>query len=131
MRPWLAPTLFGPLLSCWGYISLGSLLFGVAALSGDRFDSWLIAMVWGSAFGSMLSVISVVADVVLLKLKLRQLPTGGRAWVSSMLTPFGVFFSLMLPIWPDPDSVLAVVITVIGPMFVSPFVLRLAFAQRP
>ncbi len=129
--PWLKPTLLGPLLTSWGYMSLGIWLLGVATITGGHLDDWLIAMLWASAFGCMLGVTSIAVDVALLAAKMRSLPTGVRAWLTSLLAPVGVIFIWQLPIWNPPESVLALVVLLVAPMFVSPLLLRLAFGTKP
>ncbi len=130
-REWLKPTLLGPLLSVWGVTTLGSLLVGMAVLSGGRFDSWLVGMLFGSFFGSALGVLLVGVDVLLLRLKMRKLPTGGRAWISSMLAPFGVFLIASLPFWPPPETVLGSVLALVGPMAGACGGSRILFGTRP
>lgn len=131
LRDWLKPTLLGPLLTTWGMITLGSLLVGMHALSGGRFDSWLTGMLFASFFGAGLGVLLVGVDVLLLRAKLRQLPTGGRAWISSLLTPLGVFLIWSLPFMPPPESVLGGVMFIVGPMSAACFGSRMLFGQRP
>lgn len=128
---WLKPTLLGPLLTTWGLTTLGSLLVGMHALSGGRFDSWLTGMLIASFFGAGLGVLLVGVDVLLLRLKLRQLPTGARAWMSSLLAPLGVFFLWSLPFFPPPESVLGTVLFIVGPMAGACFGARMLFGQRP
>lgn len=128
---WLKPTLLGPLLTLWTLTTLGSILVGMAALSGHRIDGWLTGMVWTTFFGSTLGVILVGVDVLLLRLRFRQLPTGTRAWISSILAPFAVFFIWTLPFLPPPESVAGVVAFVMLPMAAASFLVRVLFGQRP
>jgi hypothetical protein len=126
---WIRPTLLGPLFTMWSLTTLGSILIGVAALTDGRFDNWITAMIFASFFASGLIVMLIGADLVLLKAKLRQLPTGSRAWVSSVLAPFGVFF-----LWrflPQPESALGLVLFLVAGMAGASFGLRMAFGTRP
>ena len=126
---WLKPTLLGPLVTMWTLTTIGTVLVGMHALSGGRFDNWLTGMLFASFFGSGLGVALIGMDVLLLKLKLRSLPTGSRAWVSSLLSPLGVFF-----LWrfiPPPESVLGVVFFIALPMALATFGLRMMFGGRP
>ncbi len=131
LRDWLKPTLLGPLFTTWALTTLGSLLVGMAALTGGRFDGWLTGMLVGSFFGSGLGVLLVGVDVLLLRAKMRQLPTGGRAWISSCLVPLGVFMIWSLPFMAPPDSVLGGVVFIVGPMSAACFGSRMLFGQRP
>lgn len=128
---WLKPTLLGPLLTTWALTTLGSILVGMHVLSGGRFDSWLLGMLFASFFGAGLGVLLIAVDVLLLKAKLRSLPTGARAWISSSLSPLGVFFILSLPFLPPPESVLGVVVLVLGSMTAACFGLRMLFGAKP
>ncbi|MCC6875321.1 MAG: hypothetical protein IT378_13525 [Sandaracinaceae bacterium] len=127
---WLKPTLLGPQLVMWVTTTLGAILVGMHALSGGRFDSWLLGMLFASFFAAGISVLLLGADVILLKAGRRKLPTGGRAWLSSCLAPFGVFAIWSLP-WPPPESVLGVVIFLTAPMAASALLVRALFGDKP
>ncbi len=128
---WLKPTLLGPIFTMWFTTTLGSLLVGMHVLSGGRFDSWVTGMLVASFFGAGLGVTLVGMDVLLLRLKVRKLPTGTRAWMSSLLSPLGVFALWSLPILPPPDSALGVVAYIVGPMAAAATGVRIAFGERP
>jgi hypothetical protein len=128
---WLKPTLLGPLFTMWGLTTLGSVLVGMHALSGGRFDSWLLGMLLVSFFGAALGVLLVGVDVMLLRSKLRALPTGGRAWISSVLTPLGVLFIWSLPFFGPPESAVGQILFIVGPMTAACFGTRLLFGRRP
>ncbi|HBQ11885.1 MAG: hypothetical protein RLO52_16185 [Sandaracinaceae bacterium] len=130
LSPWLKPTLLGPLIVLWSLITIGAVLGSMPAIAGERLDGWLIGMLWMSFFGSGLGVLLIAVDVLLLKLKWRQLPTGGRAWISSCLTPMAVFFIWTLPFWPPPESVVGLFVFLVTPMFAAAFALRLLFSAR-
>lgn len=131
LTPWLKPTLLGPLITLWTLTTLGSLTLGMAAITGDRLDSWAVGMLWASFFGSGLGVLGIGVDVLLLKLKWRQLPTGARAWIPSVLSPFGVAFIWGLPFLPPPESVVGLVLFISLPMVAATFALRMLFGRRP
>ncbi len=128
---WLKPTLLGPLLSVWGLTTLGSVLVGMEALSGGRFDNWLVGMLVATFFGAGLGVLLIAIDVLLLRAKVRSLPTGARAWISSVLAPFGVFFIWSLPFLSPPESVLGGVLFIVGPMTAACLGARMVFGARP
>lgn len=130
LRPWLKPTLLGPLLTTWGLGTLGAILVGAAALSGGRLDGWLQLMIFATFFGCAIGVILVGVDVVLLKLQWRALPTGGRAWLSSLLTPIFVFVLWNLGFF-QPETMFGVVLWLFGPMFLAAVGSRLVFSARP
>lgn len=129
--PWLRPTLIGPLATLWTLITALHLLIGVDALSDGRIDSWAIAMLFATAYGCTLIVALIVSDLVLLKAKLRALPTGGRAWLSSILSPFAVSMVASLPLWPEPRSWLGVAVLIAAPIALGAPLVRLVFGRRP
>lgn len=128
---WLKPTLLGPLLTTWALTTLGSVLVGMYELSGGRFDNWLVGMLVASFFGAGLGVLLIGFDVLLLKAKMRSLPTGARAWISSLLSPLGVFFIWSLPFLPPPQSVFGTVVFIVGPMSAACFGARMLFGAKP
>ncbi|MBX3273947.1 MAG: hypothetical protein KF729_27025 [Sandaracinaceae bacterium] len=129
LRPWLLPTLLGPLLVMWGLATLGAIALGTTALTHGTVDDWAVLMLWSTFFGCTMGVALVVSDVVLLVAKLRQLPTGGRAWLSSLLVPFfcyGLWVAL-----PPPSSALMLLAWILGPMGLAAVASRLLFGARP
>ena len=128
---WLRPTILGPLMTLWILTTMGSVMVGMATISGDRIDTWAIGMLWATFFGSTLAVILIAADVFLLKAKVRRLPTGAAAWISSVLAPFAVFFIWTLPFLPPPESAAGVVVFILAPMLAASLVVRFVFGNRP
>ncbi|HJL16442.1 MAG TPA: hypothetical protein RMH99_12345 [Sandaracinaceae bacterium LLY-WYZ-13_1] len=134
--PWLKPTLLGPLMTMWilttlGSMTIGSMTLGDVVLSGDRLDAWAVGMLWSTFFGSTLGVMGVAVDVLLLRMTWRRLPTGARAWLPSILAPFGVFFIWTLPFLPPPETAVGLVAFITAPMVVATFALRMLFGTRP
>lgn len=129
LRPWLAPTLLGPLTVMWGLATLGSLVMGADVISLGLVDDWALLMLWATFFGSTMGVFLVGADVTLLKLKMRRLPTGMQAWMSSLGTPFACYGAWML--LPPPSTPLGGALFVLGPMFGAALVTRLLLGSRP
>jgi len=129
LRPWLAPTLLGPLCVMWGLATLGSLVMGVEAISFGLLDDWALLMMWATFFGSTMGVFLVGADVTLLKLKWRRLPTGLQAWLSSVATPFACYGAWVL--LPPPSTPLGGALFVLGPMFAAALVTRTLLGSRP
>ncbi|HHH30772.1 MAG TPA: hypothetical protein ENK57_20850 [Polyangiaceae bacterium] len=128
-RPWLTPALLGPLLTTWGFATLGALAIGAQAISLGLAEEWPLLMMWATLFGSTFAVFVVTADVVLLSLKWRSLPTGARGWFSAMVTPIACYFGWMM--MPQPETILGVVLTVMGPMLGAAFATRFLFGARP
>ena len=130
LRPWLQPTLLGPLLTLWGLATFLSMLFGAAAASLGKVDTWAVLMMWATFIGSAIGVITVGIDVFLLQLKWRALPTGGRAWLASMLTPLLVYVA-WTQLWWMPETELGAVMFIMLPIVGCSFGTRMIFGTRP
>lgn len=87
---WLAPTLVAPFLSVYGAVTAFAYLGVDWGLFG-KVAGWTVGMVvgtvWSMAFIAMLAIV----DVLLLSVKLRTLPAGGRGWLTGFLSPLMVF----------------------------------------
>jgi hypothetical protein len=127
---WLKPTLLGPMLTMWTLATLVSLTIGMAAVTGGRLDTWLQGMLIASFFAAGLVVLLLAADLFLLKMKWRKLPTGTRAWISSILSPFAVMVIWNLPFFPPPSSVLGLVLFITVPMSLGALGVRMLFGER-
>ena len=129
LRPWLAPTLLGPLLLAWGLATFGALTIGAAALTHGFVDDWAVLMLWATFYGSTMGVFLVGADVSLLALKWRSLPTGVAAWISSMVAPvicYGAWIVL-----PPPSTPVGLVLLLLAPMAGGAVLSRMFFGSRP
>lgn len=128
--PWIRPTLVGPFLTSWAFTTLSTLTLGVSFATLGHFDDWLVAMLVVSFFAGLCVASLIAADVTLLRLKLRALPTGASAWTSSLLAPVAIwmawaFFGL------DGEDVLETVLRIALPIAVAPLALRLALGRAP
>lgn len=129
--PWIRPTLKGPFITVWGLTTLAHLTFGVAALTGGRLDSWMLGMLFGSFFASICVASLVAADLVLLRTKLRRLPTGAGAWLSSLLAPAAVWMGWAWLGAGDGEDVADAVLRIAAPIVLAPLALRLATGRAP
>jgi hypothetical protein len=130
--PWIRPTLLGPFVSCFGLVTLAHFTLGEQVLfNGHRFDNWLLSMMITGFFAAGMVVNLILADVALLKSKIRRLPTGFRGWVSSMVAPLGVFFVWNTFGMGDGDSVLELVVRIVAPMIAVAYLSRLVLGARP
>lgn len=131
--PWMRPTLYGPFVTTWGLATLLSLTQGFALVlpNGERIDNWVALLFSVSFYAAMVVVGLLAADLALLRAKLRKLPTGGRAWVSSLLAPIAVYVAWMIFGWGDEDSSIpAVVLSIAWPFVGAPLALRWIFGER-
>lgn len=129
LRPWLTPTLLSPLLVTWAIATYGAFVIGAATFTHGLIDNWAVLMLWATFFGSTMGVALVGADVAFLSFKMRRLPTGGQAWVSSLVTPF-----LCYGAWaflPPPGSEVGLAVFILGPIAAAAALSRLFFGSRP
>lgn len=130
--PWIRPTLLGPFLSCFGLVTFAHFTFGEEVLfNGHRFDSWLLSMMLTGFFAAGMVVNLILADVALLKSKVRRLPTGLRGWASSMAAPLGVFFVWNTLGMGEGDSVIELVVRIVAPMIAVAYATRFLLGSRP
>jgi hypothetical protein len=130
--PWIRHTLLGPFVTCFGLVTLAHFTVGEEVLfNGHRFDSWLLSMLLTGFFAAGMVVNLIMADLALLKGKMRRLPTGFRGWASSMSAPLGVLFLWNTLGAGQGESMLEVVVTIVGPMIVVAYATRLVLGSRP
>lgn len=128
-RPWLVPTLAGPFVTMWTLVTIAFLLVGQAQILGERLDSWALAMVLSGFLAAGQVVALLVADVALLKLKWRRLPTGARVWLSSLASPFVVQTVFMIPL--PIESIAGLAAWVVVGMLGAATANRLLFGTAP
>jgi hypothetical protein len=125
---WLVPALFGPILALWIFVTIAVLL-GHYEPKWGRWGSWVVGMVFGTLMGGTQGIFLLMIDAVLLRLRKRLLPMGGRAWLMGMAAPFLVF--LVWRVWRPGDAVGVMLwVRMVLPMVGTGLALRLAFAPR-
>lgn len=130
--PWIRPTLTGPFITTWGLTTLAQLASGGAALATfGTTDEWLFAMLLVSFFAGLIVTSLIASDLVLLRLKLRKLPTGFSAWFSSLAAPIAVWFAFAFFGLGDGSDIGEFVVRVALPILAVPFFLRLIFGRAP
>ncbi len=136
--PWIRPTLLGPFLTMFALATVSHLALGGAAdvlflpgfLAGQHFDSWVIAMLFSSVIASGVVVSLIAADVMLLAVKVRRLPTGFGAWLGAMIAPFALFFAWHL-IGGESESVLEAALSIALPFPASALFVRFVIGRKP
>ncbi len=128
LRPWLLPTLTGPFLTTWGITAVLLLLTGQATVLGHRLDTWSLAMLLASAFAAGLVVMLITADVVLLRARMRRIPTGGDAWLSSLLCPMIMWGLWLVPV--PVHSLFTAIVWLAATIAGAAFLSRLAFGTK-
>ncbi|AKF04776.1 hypothetical protein [Sandaracinus amylolyticus] len=131
--PWLRPTLVGPFATTWTIVSLLQLAQSALVLpNGERLDAWLLVLLSTSFYAAMIVVGLLSADLLLLRAQMRRLPTNGRAWMSSLLAPIGVWIAWGIVGWGDEDTAIPMLVLLVAwPFLGVPLALRWAFGERP
>jgi hypothetical protein len=137
--PWLRPTIVGPFVGCYALVTFAHLAFGDRAdevlLAGlyaeHHFDSWVLSILITSFVAAALAVSLIVADVGLLRMKLRRLPTGLGAWLGGLLAPVALHFGWMTMLPGEATSMLDLALRFAIPFPMSALALRLLIGQRP
>jgi FtsH-binding integral membrane protein len=127
--PWLLPTLLAPLVGAWLYVfvvaQVVSLPIRIPTLA------WLIAASVAGGLAFLVGCMMAATDVALLKLKLREPPTGWRALLMGVLSPLPVLFAWQKLVkfaitgWPQ------LLLTFFLPMLAVALVSRLVLGTRP
>lgn len=128
-RPWLVPTLVGPFATMWSLTTVLFLLFGRAQILGERLDAWAVAMLLTGFIAAGHVVALLVADLTLLRLGLRRLPVGGRAWGSSMASPFALQVLMMIPV--PVETLFGLAVWIVSAMLGAAFGVRVLMGSPP
>lgn len=92
-------------------------------------DGWALAMLLVSVMSAVIAFHLVVVDVLLLRLRLRALPTGGRAWLSGLLAPVATV--LAWAVLPTGDGGAGTVLTIALGFVLGALAVRLLLGKRP
>lgn len=125
---WLVPALFGPLLAAWAFATI-TVLLGYCEPKWGCWGSWVVLMAVTTIVGGTQALTLVLIDVVLLRLRVRLLPTGARAWMMGLAAPLLVFLVYHLG-WPGKVEGGPFWVLLFAPIVVSALGLRFAFAPR-
>jgi hypothetical protein len=92
-------------------------------------DGWALAMLLVSVMAAVVAFHLVVVDVLLLRMKLRALPTGARAWLGGVLAPVATTIAWME--LPTGDGGASSVVTVALGFVLGALSVRLLVGKRP
>jgi hypothetical protein len=131
IKGWVAPLMLAPWASIYGAVSLFA-AFGPEFKYVNRWVVWGIGMIAGTVIAFTYMLLLALIDVLLLAIRVRQLPTGGRAWLSAFGSPlvFLTSYAVLEPwtYWKGgPWTVLGMVVV---PMIVVAIVSRVAFGAK-
>lgn len=129
---WLRPTLLGPWISVYAAIT-AAVLLGVDAGVIGKVLGWAVLMAVGSVWTFVFCIFLVVTDLALLAVKIRTLPNGKRAWLTTTLSPLAVFgiYRVAPPHTFYNYGPWAVVAAILVPMFVVASAVRLFAGAKP
>lgn len=111
---WFRPLLVGTFLGAWGFATVSGFLKGGV-------PTWMLYLFLANAFAAGQVMVLGLVDIVLLKAKVRALPTGREAWLMAMAIPaiVGAWRMFASSSW-----------WVLGPMFVVSVGVRLVFGRK-
>jgi hypothetical protein len=128
---WLTPTLIAPWISAYGAVT------AIAALHIDgifgKVLGWTVGMVVASVWAFVFCGLLVTVDLMLLGVKARTLPAGGRGWALSFLSPLAVFASYVAvpPYRFYASGPWAIVAAVVAPMVLVALISRVVAGRKP
>jgi len=129
VAPWLLPTLLGPIVGACVYVA------AVAATVSLPIPIptfvWVVAAAVASGFAFAVGMVMVATDMALLKLQLRQPPTGWRAWLMGVVAPIPVLFTWQKLAKFAIGGLPQLLVTFLLPMLVIALVARIALGTRP
>jgi hypothetical protein len=131
IKGWVAPLLLAPWASVYAAVSLFA-AFGPEFKYVNRWVVWGIGMLAGTLVSFVYMLLLALIDVLLLAVRVRQLPTGKKAWLSAFASPLAFLgsYAVLRPwtYWKQgPWVVLGVVVV---PMIVAAIASRLFFGSK-
>lgn len=87
---WLRPTLIAPWISTYGAVTAIALL-GIDRGIFGKGVAWALGMAVGTVWAFVYCLMLVAVDLLLLGVKARTLPAGGRGWGTAFVSPLAVF----------------------------------------
>jgi hypothetical protein len=129
IAPWLLPTFIAPMLGASLYV----LLISRAVELPIKVPTvvWIIAAMVASGVSLVIGFMMALTDVALLKLKLREPPTGWRVWLMGMMAPTPVLFTWQKLLRFAMHGVVPALIAFFVPMLIVALVTRLFLGTRP
>ena len=126
VAPWLLPTLISPILGSSLFVFLVSTAYPQVPTW-----AWVVAGLIASGFAVVVGGMMAATDVALLKLKLREPPTGWRVWVMGALAPLPVLWSWKYLLKFAISGLPQFLLTFFLPMLIVALVLRFTLGTRP
>jgi hypothetical protein len=130
LASWVGPAYLGTTISSWAAASLYVWLARPEPLLGNLLLNWLVLVAFVTPIASALATTMLTLDVILLKLKVRALPTGGSAWRMALLAPLPVAGAFYLHHPSFTLGLTTLLLTVLAPVAASAFTVRLAMGSK-
>lgn len=130
LASWIGPAYVGAIGSSWVAVTAYMLVAKPKPILDNHWLTWLLMVALATPIASALATTMLVLDVILLKLKLNALPTGGRAWSMAMLAPLPVAAALWY-LWPGlSGGASALALSLAVPVAASALAVRLSLGTR-
>ncbi len=129
IAPWLLPTLVAPVLGACVYVFIVSTVVDLPVVV-PRW-AWLLAAAIASGLALLVGTTMAVTDFALLKLKLREPPTGWRVWAMGIAAPIPVLFLWQKLIRVAITGVPQFMLVLLAPMLGVALAARFALGTRP
>lgn len=129
---WLTPTLIAPWISVYGAVTAFAAL-GVDWGLWGKVAGWAVGMLVGSVWAFVFCLMLMTIDVLLLGIRVRQLPAGKRGWLASFFAPLAVFgiYGVAPPHTFWAYGWWGVGAAVLGPMLLVALVVRVFSGRKP
>lgn len=129
---WLLPTLVAPWLSVYAAVTAYAALGVDWGLFG-KVAGWALGMVVATAWTFVYCAVLVAVDLLLLAVRVRTLPTGGKGWLAALASPLVAFASYAVApphtFWRN--GAWGVALAVALPMLAAAFVFRVVLGRKP
>ncbi|MBX3231122.1 MAG: hypothetical protein KIT84_37295 [Labilithrix sp.] len=128
---WIFPTLIAPWIASYASVA-GALALGVD-FGKWQYAAWVVGLVFAGVFAFTYSLTLILIDLLLLAVRLRTFSTGGRAWLSTMLSVPAIFgvYTAFPPHKFWHTGAWGVAAAVFVPMLVGALVLRVFAGKKP
>lgn len=123
---WIGPAYVGTITSSWVAVTAYLFLAKPKPILDNSWLTWLLMVIVATPIASTLATTMLALDVLLLKLKVRALPTGQTAWGMAFLAPVPVAATFWY-LWPNlSNSASAIVFSIAAPILASALMTRLS-----
>jgi hypothetical protein len=130
LASWVGPAYLGTTISSWTAASLYLALTKPEPLLGNMLLNWLLLVAFVTPIAGFLATSMLTLDVILLKLKVRALPTGGAAWRMALLAPLPVAGAFYLRQPSFTPGATAFLLTILAPIAASALAVRVTMGSK-